>query len=392
MELTSNSPPPDNTSSFILCPTVATLFLIPSTYTLLFLAALPGNALSLWVFCRCIPSVSPVHVYLSHLSASNLMSALTMPFLAAYYALGSIWPLRSVPCWLVLHLITPQLHINIYISLIILTLVAISRYAALIQNTQAPRPNTRSTLVPYRFFACLKRTSFARRMGAVVWVLAVGGIVPVTLYYSVKEATAGTDGDAGGGGVGVCYSPPVELGGRLSAAFTAPLMIVFFVFYLLVLLCYMIVLRHIRRSRRSTNVPTSHILLGRVLRNIVIIQVVLSVCLLPYHIFKPIFLSLAHHPHQPTFSPQPNMCHPLSALIELKNFLLLLAALRGATDPLMYFMLDKTFRSETRRLLRCNKTDPGGRQMFWSVTGSQSAGQAVDVKVETVDSGDNDVL
>ncbi|XP_070694382.1 probable G-protein coupled receptor 82 [Pempheris klunzingeri] len=354
-----------SSSVLSLCPSAVSLFFLPSVYTLLFLTTLPGNAISLWVFLRYISTISPTHVYLSHLSISNLMLSLTMPFLAAYYAWGSVWTLSGVLCQLVLHGVTPVLHINIYISLMILTLVALSRFAALIQHTHASRPSACTTLLPHGFFSCLRRKSFACRMCSTVWVVAVGGIVPVTVYYSANEAVrgnaaaAGRDGEAETGQCAeVCYNPAVEQGGSLSAAFSVLLSTIFFVLYLLVLLSYMTVLRHIRRSCRSTNVTTnittSHGLLGRVHRNIMLIQVVLSVCLLPYHIFKPIFISRARDQRLLTYSPDPDTCHPLSTFIELKNCLLLLAALRGSTDPLMYFLLDKTFRHQTLRLLRCN--------------------------------------
>ncbi|XP_051259272.1 probable G-protein coupled receptor 82 [Dicentrarchus labrax] len=382
MDDTAYTFPPDNisfsSSVLSLCPTAATLFFLPSVYTLHFLTALPGNMLSLWVFLRCISTISSTHIYLSHLSISNLMLCLTTPFLAAYFAWGSVWTLSGILCQLVLHGITPVLHINIYISLMMLTCVALSRFAALIQNTHASRPSAFKTLLPQSFFTSLRRSSFASRVCATVWVLAVGGIVPVTVYYSVNEAlsanasAASRDREAEKGGrVEVCYNPTVEIGGKLSAALVVPVITLFFVFYLLLLLSYMTVLRHIGRSRRSTNVTTSQSLLGRTFRKIVVIQVVLSVCLLPYHIFKPIFISLAHDERQLTYSPGPNHCHPLSTLIELKNCLLLLAALRGSTDPLMYFLLDKTFRHETFRLLRCNHNKPS-RQKCWSVRGSTS--------------------
>ncbi|XP_042369581.1 probable G-protein coupled receptor 82, partial [Plectropomus leopardus] len=275
MEYTSNTFPPENvshSSSVVsLCPTAATLFFLPSAYTLLFLTALPGNALSLWVFRRCISSVSPIHVCLSHLSISNLILSLTTPFLAAYFAWGSVWMLSGVLCQLVLHGITPVLHINIYISMMILTWVALSRFAALIQHTHAARPSGFTKLLPHTFFARLTRPSFASRVCVGVWMVAVGCTVPVTVYYSVREA-ASANAAAIGGWVEVCYSPAVEIGGSLSATVTVPVITLFFVFYLLVLLSYMTVLRHIRRSRRSTNVTTSQSLLGRVLRNIVVIQ------------------------------------------------------------------------------------------------------------------------
>ncbi|XP_037646730.1 probable G-protein coupled receptor 82 isoform X2 [Sebastes umbrosus] len=387
---------PDNaslsSSVLSLCPTAATLFFLPSVYTLLFLTALPGNALSLWVFLRRIATVSPIHVYLSHLSISNLLLSLTAPFLAAYYARGSVWTQSYVPCQMVLHGVTPVLHINIYISIIILTWVALSRFAALIQHTHASRPSGCTKLLPHSFFTRLTTTSFARRVCAAVWVVAVGGIVPVTVYYSVNEAVS-ANAVSKDGSVAVCYNSAVEIGGSLSMAFNVPVITLFFVFYLLVLLCYMTVLRHIRRSRHNTSVTNSQSLLGRVLRNIVVIQVVLSVCLLPYHIFKPIFISLACDTQSPNNNN--NNCHPLSTFVEVKNCLLLLAALRGSTDPLMYFLLDKTFRHQTRRLLRCNQNNPGSREMC-SVSGRDNlnAGKLEDgnVVMATVDSSQGSIL
>lgn len=111
--------------------------------------------------------------------------------------------------------------------------------------------------------------------------------MPVTVYYSINEATRGSvvaeDGETGRR-VEVCYSPAVEIGGSLSAAFNVAVIIVFFVCYLLVLLSYMIVLTHIRRSRRNTNIITSQSLLGKVLRNIVVVQVAMTTLILESNI------------------------------------------------------------------------------------------------------------
>ncbi|KAG7231404.1 hypothetical protein INR49_011969 [Caranx melampygus] len=370
MDYSPHTPPPVNSSSSLLCPTAATTFFLPSAYSLLFLTALPGNVLSLWVFLRCISTTSSIHVYLCHLSISNLLMSITTPFLAAYYARGSAWTVSSVLCQLVVHGITPVLHINIYISLMILTWVALSRFATLIQRTHASRPSLCKTLLPSGFFTSLKKASFARWVCVVVWLVTLAGCVPVTVYYSVNEAMSATTAADGGEGVAevagseeMCYSPAVEIGGSLSAELCFVVITMFFLFYLLVLLSYMAVLKHIRRSRQSTTVTTSQSLLGRVLRNIVVIQVVLSVCLLPYHVFKPIFITLALRHHQMTDPAAANIsgrCHPLSALVELKNCLFLLAALRGSTDPVMYFLLDKTFRRQTLVLFKCSSRSSSG--------------------------------
>ncbi|XP_072253497.1 probable G-protein coupled receptor 82 isoform X2 [Leuresthes tenuis] len=389
MESMAYTDQPHN-SSLSLCPSAVTLLFIPSIYTLLFLTALPGNALSLWVFLRCISSVTPIHIYLSHLSISNLLLSLTSPFLTAYFARGSVWDLSSVLCQIVVHGITPVLHINVYISLLILAWVALSRFALLIQNTHASRPSTCATLLPNSFFTCLKRVSFANTVCATVWLISVGSIVPVTVYYSVNEAMKSRkDGEKESGGGGeMCYSPTVELGGSTSAILSTLPMVLFFVLYFLVLVSYVTLLRHIRRSHRNAHIPTSQSLLTRVFRNIVVIQVVLSVCLLPYHIFKPIFMTLAHQPHL-LLSPGVGSCHPLSVLIEVKNCLILLAALRGSTDPIMYFLLDRAFRHQTLRLFWPNQTNSSRQEAFWSTTDKI---ETVNTVTASVDTGHGGVL
>lgn len=102
----------------------------------------------------------------------------------------------------------------------------------------------------------------------------------MTVYYSVNEAMKGSEGPIGkdeeadeNRSTKMCYNPEVEIGGSLSAALSVPVITLFFVFYLLVLLSYVTVLRHIRRSRRNTTISTSQSLLGKVFRNIVVIQV-----------------------------------------------------------------------------------------------------------------------
>lgn len=137
-------------------------------------------------------------------------------------------------------------------------------------------------------------------------------------------------------------------------------------------------------------------------------QVVLSLCLLPYHVFKPIFIILAHYQSSSLDSScSATTCHPLNVFIEvtdfhlhvslpgfgadsitfsllslqLKNCLFLLAVLRSSTDPVMYFLLDRTFRQQALSLLRNNKLDFNKGQIVWTTT--ESANQ----KTEKVGEG-----
>ncbi|KAJ8004680.1 hypothetical protein DPEC_G00138830 [Dallia pectoralis] len=356
-------PPVANTSQLHtlapLCPSGATRFVLPCLYALIFLTGLPGNALSLWVFFRRIPNRTSTHVYLSHLGLSNLLLCLTAPFQAVYYLQGAVWSAHSALCQAVIHGVTPVQQINIYVGVFILTWVALSRFATLIQQTHASRPSLFATLLPDAFFSALRRPMFARAVCTGVWVAVAGAIVPVTVYYSVMESKRHAGGERGGGDTGeeerggVCYNYAVEAGGSLSRGSSVAAIVVFFVCFLLVIALYVSVARHVRRSRQSAAVNSSQQLLGKVFRNIVVIQVVLTVCLLPHHIFKSIFIAIVENQEQadPVITAR-EPCHSLSAAVEVKNFLLCLASLRSSADPVMYFLLDKTFHKNISSMFR----------------------------------------
>ena len=272
-----------------LCPGSATLVALPCLYSLLFLTGLPGNALSLWVFLRHIAANAPTQVYLSHLSASNLLVSLTAPFMVAYYVQASTRPASSLLCQLVLHGATPVLHVNIQLSVGLLTWVALSRLAILTRRPPgAGRRNFAQRRCP-AFWSRLRRASFARGVCVGAWVLVVGTTTFVTLYYSLKE-TGGARGrelDRGGatnhsGGRGeeeevvLCYRAATELGGALSKAGQVITITLFFACFLLVLLCYVLLLVHVRRSRSDIQMAATQGLLRRVFRNVVVIKVLVN--------------------------------------------------------------------------------------------------------------------
>uniref|UniRef100_A0A8C7RX81 G protein-coupled receptor 82 n=1 Tax=Oncorhynchus mykiss TaxID=8022 RepID=A0A8C7RX81_ONCMY len=356
-----------------LCPSFTTRFILPSLYALLFLTGLPGNALSIWVFLRSIPTQTSTHVYLFHLGLSNLCLSLTTPFLAAYYSKGPSWPAWSPLCQLVLHGVTPIQQINIYISVFILTWVALSRFATLIQHTHASRPSTCTTLLPHAFFTRLRRVRFAKAVCAWIWGMVVFATVPVTVYYSVKE----TKVDKGGR---VCYSVAMEMGGSLSRGANVVSIVIFFMCFLLVLTSYVAVARHIWRSRQCAVVNGSQRLLGRVFRNIVVIQVVLIVCMLPYHIFKSIFISIVQHQADPATTIR-GPCHPLSTIVEVKNFLLCLTTLRSSVDPVMYFLLDKTFHRHVMLLFRLHPQNSSSQSSGGATTRANPIGGRLELTV-----------
>lgn len=341
----NNSHPEHNIS--YLCQTSTTSVALPIIYTIMSLTGLPGNAISLWVFIRKIAFKTSTHIYLINLGISNLLLCLTMPFQATYYLLGTKWKQHSSMCQMAINGLTPVIHINICIGVMILSWVALSRFASLVQHSHADRPSRWLKVLP-RAFLCRKRQAkLATALCLITWTIVAIAVTSFVVLYSIKEAGSmeSSDGDE------VCYSVAVEVGGEGSHIFALVAVSLFFVFFLLVLSTYMAVIRHIWKSKKSAHISDRQRVYARVFRNIVVIKVVLVVCLLPHHIYKAIFVNIVNEESGSTSS-NTDACHPLSIYVEVKSFLLCLASLRCSTDPIMYFLLDKTFRNHTLSLLR----------------------------------------
>ncbi|XP_067301167.1 probable G-protein coupled receptor 82 [Pseudorasbora parva] len=330
-----------------LCQTSTTSVVLPIVYSIMSFTGLPGNAISLWVFKSKIAIKTSTHIYLINLGISNLLLCLTMPFQAAYYSLGTTWDQHNTMCQMAINGLTPVIHINICLGVMILSWVALSRFASLIQHSHADRPSRWLKVLPGAFFCRKRQAKLAYTLCLITWAIVAIAVSSFVVLYSIREAgiVEYRDGDE------VCYSVAVEVGGKGSHVFTLVSVSLFFIFFLLVLSAYMAVIRHIWRSKRSAIISDRQRVYARVFRNIVVIKVVLVVCLLPYHIYKAIFIHIVNEHIWPEPATTDD-CHPLSMHVEVKSILLCLASLRCSTDPIMYFLLDKTFRNHALSLLR----------------------------------------
>lgn len=331
-------------ASSCLCQTFTTYLVLPILYSAMFIMGLSGNVLSLWVFIAKISTKTTTHIYLINLGISNVILCLTMPFNAAYYALSTSWPASSLECQLAINVLTPVLHTNIEGGMFILTWLALSRFATLIQHSYGHRPSRCTKVLPTIFLKRMQKPPFAVTMCVGTWALVALGIIPTVLIYATVEtqSTANNSEQA-------CYSVPVEIGGSGSQAFTIVSITLFFLCLILVMSAYMAVIRNIKRSKIHRAISDRQRVYSRVCRNILAIQIVLVICLLPHHTYKAIFIAMAQYNSQSEGLVEG--CHPFSVHTEVKNVLLCLAVLRCSTDPIIYYLLDKTFKRYARRML-----------------------------------------
>ncbi|XP_050997416.1 probable G-protein coupled receptor 82 [Acomys russatus] len=313
-------------NSTCIRPSMISTTVLPITYIFLCIIGLFGNSLAQWVFLTKIGKKTSTHIYLANLVTANLLVCTAMPFMGTYFLKGFYWKYESVQCRLVNFLGTLSMHVSMFVSLLILSWIAISRYATLMKKESLQ--DTTSCYERMVYGHLLKRfrqPNFARKMCIYIWGVVLVVIIPLVLYYSVVEATE--EGES------QCYNRQMEMGASTSQI--AGLIGTTFIglSFLVVVTSYYSFVSHLRRIR--TSILEKDLTYRSVKRHLWIIQLLLVVCFLPYSIFKPIFYVLYQRGGD---------CEQLNYLIEAKNVLTCLASARSSTDPIIFLLLDKTFK------------------------------------------------
>ncbi|XP_051884735.1 lysophosphatidic acid receptor 5-like [Pristis pectinata] len=130
-------------------------------------AALPLNAMALWVFVgplrlRTVPSV-----YMANLAACDLLFALALPLRLLHSAAGGRWPLGDAPC----RLAGCLFQLNMYGSCLFLAALNVDRYLALVRPLRSRR---------------LRRRPVAWRVCGAAWALMAVGSVPVAMAHGTS--------------------------------------------------------------------------------------------------------------------------------------------------------------------------------------------------------------
>ncbi|XP_074070263.1 putative G-protein coupled receptor 82 [Macrotis lagotis] len=314
-------------------PSVASLIVLPIIYTFLCILGLLGNILSQWVFLRKIARKTSTHIYLMNLVTANLLVCSAMPFMSAYFVEGDQWGYDSAECKVVNFLGTLFLHVSMFVSLTTLSWIAISRYATLMKK-DSPQEENASFYEKIFYGHILKKfcqPNFAKKLCCFIWGAVVVTIIPITIYNSVYSKN-GT----------MCYSQETEYGRDIPQI--ARLVGTAFVgfCFLVVVLSYYSFVKYLGKIRKSTSITKKYSIYCSVKRHLLVIQFLLIVCFLPYTIFVPIFYALNKIHESQT----------MDYLVEIKNFLICLAAARSSTDPILFLLIDKTFKKTLYDLFR----------------------------------------
>lgn len=284
-------------------------------YIIVFLLALNGNSLALWIFSRQRGTSSPANVFLMHLAVADLSYVIILPLRATYHLTGGHWPFGEVPCRVAGFLF----YVNMYASLYFLACVAGDRYLAVVHAVSSLK---------------VRQARFAHIASFALWALVIVSMAPLL----VTQQTAEVDGST------VCLQLYREKASRralvsLAVAFTPP--------FLTTLTCYLLIVNSLRKGSRLE--PALKL---RALRTIGLVMLIYVVCFLPYHASRATFILGYGHPDV--------SCQTKRGLALANRLTSSLTCLNGALDPLVYLFGAEKFKGTVQRLLCGDKSGGSG--------------------------------
>ncbi|KAG9341589.1 hypothetical protein JZ751_019104 [Albula glossodonta] len=285
-------------------------------YILVFLLALNGNSVALWIFSRQRGTSSPANVFLLHLAVADLSYVIILPLRATYHLTGGHWPFGEVPCRVAGFLF----YVNMYASIYFLACVAGDRYLAVVHAVRSLK---------------VRRARYAHIVSFSLWALVTVSMAPLLISQQTSEI----------GGVTVCSQLYREKASRkalvsLAVAFIPP--------FLATLSFYLLIIHSLHRGSRLE--PALKL---KALRTIGLVLLIYVVCFLPYHASRAIFILGYNHPSQIS-------CQAKRGLMLANRLTSSLTCLNGALDPLVYLFGAEKFRGSLQRLLCRDKAAGSG--------------------------------
>ncbi|CAJ1048412.1 cysteinyl leukotriene receptor 2 [Xyrichtys novacula] len=249
-----------------------------------------------------------------NLALSDGSFSLTLPLRLAYYFRGGVW---DFPDWLC-RLCVYGFYVNLYTSILFLTLLSMLRWLAVAQPLRH-----RTLTTPTRtLLVCLG-----------VW-----------LFVGVSSAPFLSNGVTKRNGSPRCFEPssPSSWGRVLILNYVA-LVLGFLFPFLTIIVCYSRIIRYLTiNSSLSANSSSSQARIQNRQRSVYLVTMVTAtflLCFLPYHVIR----SLHLHAVCGRWN-----CGVMVALQRAAVVTLCLAAANSVVNPLLYYYATRTFRSRIR--------------------------------------------
>ncbi|XP_071780228.1 P2Y purinoceptor 14 [Centroberyx gerrardi] len=312
---------------------VFTRQVLPALYLLICAVGVSLNGLAAWIFFR-VPSDSGLVVYLKNMVVADLLMLASFPFrVAGELGLGG-WRLHAVVC----RYTAVLFYSSMYVGILFMGLISLERYVKIVCSSSSSSPSCASScassLGRSPSLHLLQSVGFARLLALLTWSLLLLCVLPNVVL---------TGRPADEHNARHCMQLKTPLGvqwHRVSTLFSVAL---FWATLLLLVFCYTSIARRVYRSYRRVRRDGGDVC-RKSNRSIFSILAVFFVCFVPYHACR-VPYTLSQMPAS-GFGEDSRFL-----LFQLKEATLFLSALNVCLDPVIYFLMCRTFRESLLRKL-----------------------------------------
>ncbi|XP_070784593.1 uracil nucleotide/cysteinyl leukotriene receptor [Enoplosus armatus] len=275
-------------------------------YILIFIIAVPGNALALWAFFRQ-DSTSPSKVFLRHLSVADISYILILPMRIVYHLSDSHWPFGHVICQLAGFLF----YLNMYCSLYLMSFISLDRFLAVVLPIKSQS---------------VRKAMYAKVVVGILWVTVIVSVSPI-LFFKKNVNNNST---------GICNNLYLE---NLPSPTALVSTIVAFVIPLTtIVVSYILILLKLRTVKQQEERPVK----DKAIKMIILIVMNFLFAFVPYHVSRVIYIESHSHGHMTAASQE--------SLGRANRITSALTCVSGVLDPVMYFFLNHAYRDKLLQL------------------------------------------
>ncbi|XP_056219754.1 uracil nucleotide/cysteinyl leukotriene receptor [Seriola aureovittata] len=280
-------------------------------YILIFIIAVPGNALALWAFFHQ-DSTSPSKVFLRHLSIADISYILILPMRIVYHISDSHWPLGHVICQLSGFLF----YLNMYCSLYLMSLISLDRFLAVVL------PLTSQSV---------RKAKYANVAVGILWVTVIVSMSPTLFSKNVTNNSTG-----------ICNKLYLE---KTSSTALVSTIVAFVIPLTTIIVSYILILLKLRKVKQQVERPVK----DKAIKMIILIVLNFLVAFVPYHVSRVIYIEIQSHGNMTATSHE--------SLRRANKITSALTCVSGILDPVMYFFLNQAYRNKLFQIFYKNRGD-----------------------------------
>ncbi|XP_061576575.1 P2Y purinoceptor 14-like [Cololabis saira] len=320
-----NSTRVSNDSDF---SSIFTKQVLPSLYCVIFMVGVPLNLVAAWIFFR-VPGDSGLVVYLKNMVVADLLMMSTLPFKVAHELDLSRWNLHVIRC----RYTAVLFYFSMYVSILFIGVISLERYIKVVRPSSSSTSSRRFMFGGVSSLHLLQSPRFARVLAFFIW----GLLFIITLPNVILTSRPADEQSSR-----KCMQLKTPLGlkwHKVSIYFNVSL---FWLTLIILAFCYTSIACQVYKSSQRVRRDNGDIR-RKSNRSIFSILAVFFVCFVPYHVCRvPYTLSQM----TPGFS-----WNSRFLLFQLKEATLFLTSLNVCLDPVIYFLMCRSFRQSLLRKL-----------------------------------------